>query len=361
MIQLSIPVQPFPVVEPLVVRLRETSDARGPHDAVLMRTDGDRREYDFQGFSLELDAPQQINLAGDVIMIVPGKESARRLIRADSRHNTLLITEQCDQLCLMCSQPPKKHHVDLFRELTIAASLAPPSAYIGISGGEPLLHKRALLNMLAEVTAERPDLTFHVLTNGQHFDSDDIPLLKKIGIENVLWGIPLYSSDAGLHDMIVNKEGAFDRLFESFNTLFTAGSSVELRTVVLEQNYGSMPDLASFVGTRLPFLERWAIMQLESIGFGRMNWSRIFKDTSTEFEAIAKAINIATVKGVSVQLYNFPLCSIPEAYRSRAQASISDWKNKFESFCSKCSSRPSCGGFFEWYDHTKGFKGLGPT
>ncbi|MGV2103972.1 His-Xaa-Ser system radical SAM maturase HxsC [Rhizobium sp. 21-4511-3d] len=360
MIQLRIPVQPFPAVEPLVVRLRETGDALGPHDAVLKRVDGDRREYDFQGFALEVDAPAHVNLADDVILIAPGQESARRLIRADSRHNTLLVTEQCDQLCLMCSQPPKKHHVDLFSELKIAASLAPPSAYIGISGGEPLLHKRQLFEMLEELTAVRPDLTFHVLTNGQHFDDDDVLALKRIGVDKVLWGIPLYSSDASLHDAIVQKEGAFERLLESFSILFRAGSSVELRTVVLEQNYASMPELASFVGTTLPFAERWAIMQLESIGFGRMNWSRIFKDTSIDFGMIASAINIATAKGVSVQLYNFPLCSVPEAYRGRASAAISDWKNKFESFCAQCSSKPRCGGFFEWYDHSKGFKKLGP-
>jgi His-Xaa-Ser system radical SAM maturase HxsC len=261
----------------------------------------------------------------------------------------------------MCSQPPKKHHVDLFQELKIAASLAPPRAYIGISGGEPLLHKRQLLEMLAEVTTERPDVSFHVLTNGQHFNDDDVTLLKQIGTGKVLWGIPLYAPNAALHDMIVKKTGAFARLLESLSVLFRAGSAIELRTVVLEQNYASMPALASFVGTTLPFVDRWAIMQLESIGYGRMNWNQIFKDTSVDFEAIAKAINISSTKGVPVQLYNFPLCSIPEVYRGRAPATISDWKNKFETFCSECSSRSRCGGFFEWYDHTKGFKGLGPT
>ncbi|WP_246706231.1 hypothetical protein [Rhizobium leguminosarum] len=31
-----------------------------------------------------------------------------------------------------------------------------------------------------------------------------------------------------------------------------------------------------------------------------------------------------------VQLYNFPLCSVPVRYRVLAAASISDWKNKQE-------------------------------
>lgn len=360
MINLRIPVQPFPIVEPLVIRLRENSSDIGPHDALLTGVEGMRREYDFQGFSLQLDVPSETKLADDVIMLLPGQASARRLIRADSKHNTFVITEQCDQLCVMCSQPPKKHHVDFFEELRLAASLAPADAYIGLSGGEPLLHKRKLLEMLSELTAQRPDLTFHILTNGQHFEDADIPLLRQIGIDNILWGIPLYASDRGLHDDIVKKSGAFERLLESFNILFQAGSSIELRTVVLRQNYERLPELGVFVGTHLPFVERWAIMQLEKIGFGRMNWDKIFKDTSLDFGHLARTINLATTRGVDVQLYNFPLCSIPEVYRNRAPATISDWKNKFEPFCAECPSKSKCGGFFEWYDDKNGFKGLGP-
>ncbi|CCM80155.1 MULTISPECIES: His-Xaa-Ser system radical SAM maturase HxsC [Rhizobium] len=360
MIELRIKVDPFPLVEPLVVRLRDAASGPGPNDAVLIGMEGSRREYDFQGFSLALHAASDLKLDNDVIMIVPGQASARRLLRADSQHNTFLVTEQCDQLCLMCSQPPKKQHVDLFSELETAASLAPSNAYIGLSGGEPLLHKRKLFDMLLSLSKTRPDLMFHILTNGQHFGEEDIDTLQEIGVERILWGIPLYAANADGHDAIVKKTGAFDRLPKSFSILFESGAAIELRTVVMQQNYDELPALAGFVGTALPFLERWAIMQLENIGFGRMNWDSSFKDTSTDFGNVARAINIATARDVPVQLYNFPLCSVPARYRHLAPASISDWKNKQEPFCADCSSRQRCGGFFEWYDHKKGFRGLGP-
>jgi len=360
MIDLRIKVDPFPVVEPLVVRLRDDASDLGPSDAVLIGRDGARREYDFKGFSLALHAADDLKLDNDVIMIVPGQTSARRLIRADSRHNTLLVTEQCDQLCLMCSQPPKKQHVDLFSELETAASLAPFNAYIGLSGGEPLLHKRKLFDMLLSLSKRRPDLKFHILSNGQHFGEEDTDTLREIGVERILWGIPLYSANADDHDGIVKKTGAFERLLASFSVLFEAGAAIELRTVVMQQNYDMLPALAGFVGTALPFVERWAIMQLENIGVGRMNWDSSFKDTSIDFGNVARAINIATARDVPVQLYNFPLCSVPARYRHLAPASISDWKNKQEPFCAGCSLRKQCGGFFEWYDHKKGFRGLGP-
>ncbi|MBB3136614.1 His-Xaa-Ser system radical SAM maturase HxsC [Rhizobium pisi] len=360
MIDLRIKVEPLPIVDPLIVRLRNEADDLGPNDAVLIGTDGARREYDFQGFSLTLQASDGVALDNDVIMILPGQASARRLIRADSQHNTFLITEQCDQLCLMCSQPPKKNHVDLFAELETAASLAPTNAYIGLSGGEPLLHKKKLFSMLLSLAKTRPDLKFHILSNGQHFDEVDIATLQEIGVERILWGIPLYAAEAKLHDTIVKKQGAFDRLIQSFAILFEAGAAIELRTVVIRQNDVDLPALAGFVGTALPFVERWALMQLENIGFGRMNWDLSFKDTSVDFDNLARAINIATAGDVPVQLYNFPLCSVPVRYRRIAAASISDWKNRQEPFCTSCSARQRCGGFFEWYDHRKGFRGLGP-
>src|SRR4051794_4935895 len=42
-------------------------------------------------------------LDGDVVLVDPARGAAERLIRASSKHNTLLITERCDQLCVMCS------------------------------------------------------------------------------------------------------------------------------------------------------------------------------------------------------------------------------------------------------------------
>ena len=207
----------------------------------------------------------------------------------DLHVNTLLITEQCDQLCVMCSQPPKKHHVDFFDQFAIAAKLAPSGAYIGISGGEPLLHKERLFEFLVSTAAARPDLRFHILTNAQHFEADDLKRLDEIGLERVLWGIPLYACDEELHDGIVGKPGAFHRLERNLAFLTRAGASVELRTVVMQQNWNALPALAGYIATRLPIVSVWALMQLERIGYGRMNWRKTFKDTSTDFSALTSA------------------------------------------------------------------------
>ncbi|MGA1834280.1 His-Xaa-Ser system radical SAM maturase HxsC [Rhizobium wenxiniae] len=361
MIDLRLKVDPLPLEAPLVVRLRETPcNDPTSHDAVLLDISGERREYDFNGFSLGVYARPAESMDGDVLLLLPGQASAHRLIRAHSEHNTFLVTEQCDQLCVMCSQPPKKYHNDMFEHFGLAACLAPIGATIGISGGEPLLHKHRLFEMLSSVIAARPDIRFHILTNAQHLEAKDAEQLAGFGWDRVLWGVPLYSASPEIHDQIVGKEGAFKILEQGLSTLIRAGASVELRTVVLQQNWNDLPALAEFISTRLGFISFWAVMQLERIGYGRMNWASSFKDTSIDFDPLARAIDIASARGIQAWLYNFPACSVPQPYRSHAPSTISDWKRKYLEFCDTCGARETCGGFFQWYDHTEGFTALGP-
>jgi His-Xaa-Ser system radical SAM maturase HxsC len=360
MIDLRLEIDPLPIDEPLIVRLQnQPGMGGGEHDAVLVDVDSSRLEYDYNGFSLGLYHKGEESFDGDVIMALPGSRTAHRLIRSTSPHNTFLVTEQCDQLCVMCSQPPKKYHADLFSQFALAASLAPRGATIGISGGEPLLHKERLFSMLEAVASTRPDVRFHVLSNCQHLDNEDIERLVSIGTDKILWGIPLYAADAPTHDRIVGKVGAFDKLQRGLAILLKAGSSVELRTVVMQQNKERLTELAEFLFTRLSHIDVWAIMQMERIGYGRMNWANSFHDTSTDFDGIARAIDMVSARGISVALYNFPLCSVPNQYRIFALSTISDWKRKYLDFCDKCGARAACGGFFEWYSHNEGFSALG--
>src|SRR5690606_3427600 len=128
MIPLRLKAEIPPIVEPAVIRLRDTDgeDFLADREARLIARNAGARDYEFQGFSLRIEAPDSEILDGDVVLAFPGRNVVHRLIRARSPHNTFLITEQCDQLCVMCSQPPKRHHTDLFAAFEQAALLAPP-------------------------------------------------------------------------------------------------------------------------------------------------------------------------------------------------------------------------------------------
>ncbi len=358
--ELQIAADTLPITEPMVIRLRCNSDT-GPDDlnskdARLVSRDETSAEFDVFGFSLRIHTADVESLDGDVVLAIPRRTSLHRLIRRESLHNTLLVTEQCDQKCIMCSQPPKKHHTDMFDYFFEAVCLAPRNMTIGLSGGEPFLHKQRLFEFIHRAQTTRPDISFHILTNGQHFDFGDLGTMHKLDLSSILWGIPIYSADADLHDRIVVKDGAFDILQENLAFLGAAGASIELRTVVLKSNAGGLQKLADHITTHQSFANVWAIMQLENIGYGRMNWTREFYDNSISFEPIAQALDLAAARGTMTSLYNFPLCTVPSEYRHHCVASISDWKQKFLSTCEKCTLRSECGGFFQWYPQENGFE-----
>lgn len=191
-------------------------------------------------------------LEGEVVLVDPARRRIERLLRAESTTNTLLVTERCDQLCVMCSQPPKKTHVDRFDLLERACLLAPEDI-IGISGGEPMLYKERLLTLMERTLSIRADLSFHVLTNGQHLTAADIQRLGAPEYRRVGWGIPLYSTELALHDLLVGKDGAFAQLAGGLSNLAMAGARIELRTVVMNDNVGGLPVLAGYVSSRLRF------------------------------------------------------------------------------------------------------------
>ena len=110
---------------PFVVRLLSSKDsmlANGPRNSARIRTATDSSAiYDTDYGELRVQGIDPEQVEGDVLLVVPRQQIAHRLIRAHSPHNTFLVTEQCDQLCVMCSQPPKVHHVDLFDHFETAA------------------------------------------------------------------------------------------------------------------------------------------------------------------------------------------------------------------------------------------------
>ncbi|MET3523861.1 His-Xaa-Ser system radical SAM maturase HxsC [Mesorhizobium abyssinicae] len=352
---------------PFVVRLRSfeaeglqpTSRQMHPFEAALKRVSTEGAEYVGEGGSIRVLGIDPSRIDGDVLLVNPRRGTADRLIRSTSPHNTFLVTERCDQVCLMCSQPPKKHHVDLFPYFQAAALLAPEGTTIGISGGEPTLFKAQLFAFLESVMDARPDLSFHVLTNGQHFSEDDWGAMNRIDRRRVVWGIPLYSSEAAVHDQIVGKSGAYAQLMDNLALLCRFGALIELRTVLMRPNAPGLPRLARFVATALPFIQTWALMQMENIGFGRMNWKALFYDSSRGFDFVGQSIDFVRSRGINAQLYNFPLCSVPEAYRHLAPPTISDWKRAYRERCEGCSMKPACGGFFEWHPRDHGYSNLG--
>ena len=90
----------------------------------------------------------------------------QRDIDIKSNDNTLFVTEQCNNRCIMCCQPPKRtNDIDLYFLQNIERVKNAPKdlPVIGITGGEPTLLGDKLIDLIHLIRQELPNTDIHIL------------------------------------------------------------------------------------------------------------------------------------------------------------------------------------------------------
>ena len=305
-------------------------------------------------------------LANDDIVHVSPDCSIRTLFRAQSDHNGILLTEQCNNYCLMCSQPPKRQDdrwiLDEVRKLI---PLIPRSTEsLGITGGEPTLFGDDFLEIIRLCKSWLPHTSLHLLSNGRTFA--DIEFSQKyasIRHPDLMIGIPIYSDDPARHDYVVQAKGAFDETISGILNLKRLGQKVEIRVVIHKQTFERLPELAEFIARNLLFVDHVALMGLEMMGFTRANLDALWIDPSEYKDQLSDAVSILRAYKIPVSVYNHQLCLVNRDIEPVYVKSISDWKNEYVHECDNCLRKTDCGGFFSsgvkygYSQHIKPFTG----
>jgi His-Xaa-Ser system radical SAM maturase HxsC len=286
---------------------------------------------------------------GDIVKMNPSRRTLRTVYRRNSRHNSVLVTERCNNYCLMCSQPPRDindgHLVD---ELLQAIPLmSRQTVSVVITGGEPTLLGERLLELLNAFRCYLPDTAVHVLSNGRSFrDLDYAKAMGRVQHPDLMVGIPLYSDISSKHDYVVQADGAFDDTIRGIINLKTAGVRVEIRVVLHNLTYARLPELARFIRRNLTFCDHVALMGLEITGFTRSNLDKLWIDPKDYQPQLRDAVAILHGAKMDVSIYNHQLCILDESLHRFSRKSISDWKNEFMPECDGCTRKRECGGFF---------------
>lgn len=287
--------------------------------------------------------------SGDIIHVPATGRKVTVLWKNSARHNGLLLTEQCDNYCLMCSQPPKERDDSwLFERARKVISLLPDDARIlSLTGGEPTLQADELIGLLDHCRQVAPQLSIHLLSNGRRFaDPAFARRYASIGLADIMVGIPIYAPEPGLHDFVVQAGGAFDETMHGILNLASLGQAVELRVVVQRHTVPVLAGLATFIVRNLPFVAQVALMGLEMTGLARPNSALVWADPADYQCELVEAVNILTTAGIATGIYNHQLCVLDRQLWPYAIRSISDWKNDYLDICHHCSVRDACGGVF---------------
>ena len=309
---------------------------------------GNERKANYKLY-LSLDCNDVESLKeGDLYLFKPQK-MLQLLFRIGSRDNVLFLTDQCNNLCLMCSQPPKKKDdLEYFYRLNKSVIRMMPDNVqeIGITGGEPTLQKENLIGLLSDLIDKNSNIYIHILTNGRFF-SDFSRLSPFIKFKNnVVYGIPIHSDFYKTHDQVSGKELSYYETLKGIYNLARIKSSIEIRIVIHRLNYKRLFNLSEYIFKNMPFVKHVAFMGMEYFGLAVKNIDRLWIDPYDYKEELERAVlNLSSWK-INVSIYNIPLCLLTPNLYEFSQRSISSWKEVYSSECANCKMRQICGGFF---------------
>ena len=286
---------------------------------------------------------------GDIIALSEIGDNIKVLWRGNDATNSILLTERCDNLCLMCSQPPKTRNDDwLLQQAFDLVSLAPLDAReIGITGGEPTLYGSRFNDLVEHIAQRLPETALHILSNGRKFsDADFARDYASRTNELTMVGIPIYGSEPKLHDYVVQAHGAFDETIHGILNLAELGQAIEIRVVLHAITAPKIVEIAEFIARNLPFVDQVALMGLEMMGFARRNQEILRIDPMAYRDDLVEATEHLDAHRIRTRIYNHQLCLLHPDIRRFAVRSISDWKNEFDPICTSCDLLDRCGGFF---------------
>lgn len=286
---------------------------------------------------------------GDIVRINPEGGRISALFRKSSPSNSILLTERCNHLCLMCSQPPKRTDDSWLLEdaFELVRMIPPDTANIGFTGGEPTIYGNRFIDLVEAAKLNLPNTALDVLTNGRSFKNESYTArLAHVRHPRLQLGIPLYSDDPVRHDYVVQAQGAFDETVHGILNLKRYGVRVEIRIVVHQQTLPRLVQTCEFIARNLLFVDHVALMGLEITGFTRANLGILWADPYDYRDILSEAVGVLRAYGMHCSIYNHQLCLVNRDVEDVYRKAISDWKNEYLPQCTRCARQSECGGFF---------------
>ena len=329
--------------------------------AVGERTPIGYNKYIFEGkhkFSIKnvsgIDYVENVNkfnlICQDDILEIRNNGIIYRMYRADSNSNVIFSTNHCNSNCIMCPEGENERNRfeenNLERILKYVELIPEYTESLCITGGEPTLLKYDLLKVLKKCQEKFEFTRFLMLSNGRAFSSKKYAELFKEVIPNrFALAIPLYSCISEKHDSITRAKNSFIQSVSGIKNLMNS-IDIEIRVVVMKQNYKEIPQIAKFIVSELPYVKKVSFMGLELMGNAAINKDLLWIDYIETNKYIKLAVKQLIEFGILPQIYNYPLCGVSSDLWNICCRSISDYKVEYFKECDLCSLKSICGGMF---------------
>ena len=342
---------PLPLRSSEALLIKENTDSLPEGFKNYITTNNEHKKNLSQKYRNLIKLSEEFNYLadGDIFKYIPRDGAIKVLYRTDARPNFFLLTERCNNYCVMCSQPPRDINDSYIVNeiLSTIPLMSRATKEIVLTGGEPTLLKNDLLKIIRKLKNYLPETAVHILSNGRLFShlslARDIAAIEHF---DLMIGIPLYSDISNIHDFVVQGDGAFDETIRGIINLKRYNVPVEIRVVLHKATYERLPQLARFIIRNLPFVDHVALMGLEMTGFTKPNINALWIDPIDYQEQLVAAVDILDKAAIRTSIYNHQLCLLDKKLWKFSVKSISDWKNEYMPECTGCIVKEQCGGFF---------------
>ena len=265
--------------------------------------------------------------------------------------NYFFITGKCNSNCIMCPSPEisrrRGQNTDVASLIKLAQHIPINVSHITITGGEPFLIGESIFDFLEFLKRKFEKTEFLFLTNGRIFSIKKyVDLFRETAPVNSIVAIPIHGSKPEIHDAITCAENSLIQTKQGIKNLLKIGTSVEIRLVVCKLNAEDIVNITDMIVNEFSQIEYVSILAMEMTGNAYVNREKVWIPYRKAFQVIEKAVNHLIKSGITVKLYNFPLCTVESNYWTLCEKSISPEKIRYTETCDRCSMKNACGGLF---------------
>ena len=173
--------------------------------------------------------------------------------------------------------------------------------------------------------------------------------------------ISLYGTEK-VHENITRSKNSFEQTFKGVKNLIDAGIRLNLRIVVIKQNYKNLTGLAELIVEELDSIDRIIFISARYKGKAEDNIEKVGISYDESVKHVQKAVDILQEDfDGSIRLYHFPICVLNPSYRDFAEGLTKESGGvTFLDSCFKCNYKSDCSGIWRSYLDKFGVKEFRP-
>ena len=153
-----------------------------------------------------------------------------------------------------------------------------------------------------------------MLTNARRFCSEEFT--RRMVDSGLSAACPsLYSHDEQLHDYLTRRTGSYAQTVRGIQNLDDSGVNVQVRTLITQPTFTSMPETVDFVARRFKSVAI-GICAIDVVENAFRNRATMVARLWDAAPYVEKSIDVCRSYGLGISVIDFPMCLLHPSYRS---------------------------------------------